>query len=203
MLPADNPVLASVLICHGIGETAEQWSGVQRLLAHRGVASLVFDYCGYGRSAGWFSAGRAEEDALSACGCLRALTPAAPISLLGFSLGSGVAGAVVRQLPVHRLILCAAFSSLREAAIRGGLPAFLSWLVPNIWRTADTLPESEIKVLVQGERDSLFPVAMAESLARACGERGRLVVAAGLTHDDPYHRPEASYWDLVADEVVT
>ena len=50
--PAAIPPRASVLLCHGIGETVEQWFGVQQLLAANGVASLVFDYSGYGKSTG-------------------------------------------------------------------------------------------------------------------------------------------------------
>src|SRR5579859_5641549 len=45
--PFDEP-RAALLICHGIGETVDYWTGVQHLLASRGVASLVFDYSGYG-----------------------------------------------------------------------------------------------------------------------------------------------------------
>ena len=36
--PASSPPLASVLICHGIGETVQRWHSVQRLLAAKGVA---------------------------------------------------------------------------------------------------------------------------------------------------------------------
>jgi hypothetical protein len=53
--PESSIAQASVLICHGIGETVENWLGVQQLLAASGVASLVFDYSGYGRSSGFFN----------------------------------------------------------------------------------------------------------------------------------------------------
>jgi hypothetical protein len=61
-----NTVKASLLICHGIGETVEHWLGVQQLLAASGVASLVFDYSGFGRSSGFFNAKRCERDAVAA-----------------------------------------------------------------------------------------------------------------------------------------
>jgi pimeloyl-ACP methyl ester carboxylesterase len=53
--PEESGTKASLLICHGIGETVEHWLGVQQLLAANGVASLVFDYSGYGRSSGFFN----------------------------------------------------------------------------------------------------------------------------------------------------
>ncbi len=93
--PINSPVRATVFICHGIGETVENWLPVQRMLASRGVASLVFDYAGYGRSTGFFSSSRAENDAIAAFDWLRQVAPTAPIWLLGFSLGSGIAASVV------------------------------------------------------------------------------------------------------------
>ena len=39
--PDANGARASLLICHGIGETVEHWLAVQQLLAANGVASLV------------------------------------------------------------------------------------------------------------------------------------------------------------------
>ena len=50
--PNASAAKASVLICHGIGETVDHWLGVQQLLAANGVASMVFDYAGFGRSSG-------------------------------------------------------------------------------------------------------------------------------------------------------
>ena len=50
--PAAIPPRASVLICHGIGEVVAQWYPIQRLFAEHGIASLVFDYSGYGQSTG-------------------------------------------------------------------------------------------------------------------------------------------------------
>jgi hypothetical protein len=52
----------AVLICHGIGETVQHWFRVQQLLAANGVASLVFDYSGYGQSSGRFGAAQSRRD---------------------------------------------------------------------------------------------------------------------------------------------
>jgi uncharacterized protein len=53
------------LICHGIGEQVEYWSGVQKLLKTMGTSSLVFNYSGYGASTGPVSAAHCEEDAIA------------------------------------------------------------------------------------------------------------------------------------------
>jgi alpha/beta superfamily hydrolase len=200
--PVGSPVRATLFICHGIGETVQNWLPVQRMLASRGVASLVFDYAGYGRSSGFFSSSHAESDALAAFDWLREVAPSAPIWLLGFSLGSGIAASVVSRLSVCGLVLCAAFSSLREGAASSGFPRILSFFVPPIWRSTQSLRGYRDTVLiVHGEQDGLFPVKMAEDLKAACDGASTLVIVPGLAHDEPHRRPSLSYWETIVSHV--
>jgi pimeloyl-ACP methyl ester carboxylesterase len=196
--PNANAARASVLICHGIGETVEHWLGVQRLLAANGVASLVFDYSGFGRSSGLFNAKRSERDAVAAFKFLQRLTGPLPVSILGFSLGSGIATAIVSLVPVHRLLLCAAFTSLRNAAVSVGIPRFFALAVPPIWDVEEALCACSVPVLVvHGEKDRLFPVEMAEELAAYCGAQSELVIVPMLTHNEPFSHPDLSYWERI------
>ena len=196
--PEASAVKASLLICHGIGETVEHWLGVQQLLAANGVASLVFDYSGFGRSAGFFNARRCEENAVAAFTYLQGLTGAVPVSVLGFSLGSGIAAAIVPMVPMHRLMLCAAFTSLRKAAVSVGIPKSLSFAVPSIWDARKALAACSIPVLVvHGEKDRLFSVEMAQELIGYCGAQSELVIVPMLTHNEPFYRPHLSYWGRI------
>ena len=197
--PVAEPARATVLICHGIGEVVPQWMPIQRLLAARGVASLVFDYSGYGRSTGWPAPAQLEDDAVAAFDQLLQLAPD-PISLLGFSIGSGVVPAILHRVPAHRLVLCACFSSFRAAARRVGIPGFLSALVPPVWASGPVLRAAPHPVLlVHSTGDRLFPVAMAEELAACCGARASLRVVDGLRHNEPFYKPAAAYWDPIAE----
>lgn len=108
--PAIGPIKAGLLLYHGIGETVGHWAAAQQLLALDGVASLVFNYSGYGKSTGRITPQQCEVDAQVAFDALRQLVPSAPLSLLGYSLGSGVATAVAPELTPRMLILCAAFT---------------------------------------------------------------------------------------------
>lgn len=201
--PVSNPAQASVLICHGIGETVEHWLSVQRLLAANGVASLVFDYSGYGGSSGFFSASQSEQDAAAAFRCLQELTAPLPISLLGFSLGSGVATAIVSKVPAHRLVLCAAFTSLRKAAVSVGVPKALACFVPPIWDAEGALRACRVPVLiVHGERDQLFPARMSAELKAFCGSESEAVVVPKVAHNQPFRRPELSYWGLIVSRLL-
>jgi pimeloyl-ACP methyl ester carboxylesterase len=189
------PARASVLICHGIGETVALWHGVQQQLAASGVASLVFDYSGYGRSGGFFTASQAEEDAIAAFQCLERLTGPMPVAVFGMSLDSGVAGAIMGKVPTHRVVLCGAFTSLRNAAVSAGIPRAFEFGVPAIWNTEDALRGCCVPVLiVHGEKDRLFPVRMAEQLAASCVSACELVIVPHVSHADPFYHPQVSYW---------
>jgi len=200
MTPANQAARASVLICHGIGETVEHWCRVQRLLASSGVASLVFDYTGYGRSAGFFTAERAEEDAVAAFDLLAQLTAPLSVGLLGLSLGTGISAAIVGKVQANRLVLCAAFTSLRGAARQVFVPKAFSFAVAPIWDTEQALRTCTAPVLiVHGARDALFPVRMAEDLARSCVGAHKLIVHPDVGHNEPYRTPRPVYWDPIAE----
>ncbi len=199
--PASNAdVRAAILICHGIGEVVDHWARAQDLLAENGVASLVFNYAGCGRSRGRLSARQCERDAQAAFRWLRERMPDAPITLLGFSLGSGVAVAVAGTIPISGLVLCEAYPSFREALRSAGAPTWACCAVPDLWRSEEALRRRGLPVpvlVVHGERDRLFPVTMGERLARAAGERGELVVVHGMGHADLHAEARAEDWQAI------
>jgi alpha-beta hydrolase superfamily lysophospholipase len=191
--PTVAPVRAVVLVCHGIVETVGHWVPVQELLAAQGAASLVFDYSGYGRSSGRIEAAQCERDAIAAFGYLEGLAPGAEIAVLGFSLGSGIAAAVMRRVRASRLVLCAGFTSFRAAAHSVGIPALLGPLIPPLWRAEESLQGCSLPILVvHGERDRIFPVKMGAELAACCG--AETILVPNLRHAEPYYHPQTEYW---------
>jgi fermentation-respiration switch protein FrsA (DUF1100 family) len=192
----DAPVF---LICHGIGEQVEYWSGVQELLKTMDISSLVFNYSGYGASSGSVSVAHCEEDATSAYRELKDRGHRS-IFLLGFSLGSGVVLAVAPRLKVDGVILCQGYSTLREAALAMGFRPWMTHAMPDVWRNIRQLNEITTRVLVvHGDGDQLFPVAMAKRIHEACGERGELIIVSGLAHDGPVYFPTEAYWRPVVE----
>lgn len=193
--PGSDETQAAVLICHGIGEIVPQWFPIQRILAEGGIASLVFDYSGYGHSTGRPDWSQFEDDAVSAFDLLKGLAPKAPIVLLGFSLGTGIASAILNRVEAGRLVLCAGFSSFRKATRAAWVPGFLSSLVPPIWSAADALRECSLPILiVQGDRDRLFRLPMAHDLVGCCNGRADLLVLPARSHNEPFYNPQSHYW---------
>jgi alpha-beta hydrolase superfamily lysophospholipase len=202
--PAGGPARAAVLLCHGIGETVDHWFGVQKLLAAQGVASLVFDYAGFGRSTGRIRWKQCEEDAIEAFGWLKALRPDTPVSILGFSLGSGVAAAILDRVSPQKLILCSSFTSFQAAACCACLPHSLSFLAPPIWDTEESLRFCSLPVLIlHCENDRLFPTQMASNLASSCKVPAWLAIVPNQRHNDPFYRPQHRYWDHVVSILVS
>jgi hypothetical protein len=202
--PAEAPVGAAVLLCHGIGETVDHWIEVQKLLAAQGVASLVFDYAGFGRSTGRIRWQQCEDDAVAAFKALETLLPNAPVSLLGFSLGSGIAAAVLDRVSPKHLILCSSFTSFQAAACRTGLPRRFSFLAPPIWDTRESLRQCSLPVLVlHCEQDRLFPTRMALELASSNQKHAQLAIVSDQRHNDPFRRPELRYWSHVVSLLVS
>jgi uncharacterized protein len=191
----------AVLICHGIGELVEYWGKVQGVLKEIGVSSLVFNYSGYGASSGKVSAANCEEDAIAAH---RALVDRGhrSIILLGFSLGSGVGCATAPHIDIDGLVLCEGFSTFREGAMAIGFPRWLTHIVPDVWDTVVRVCDLNVPVLVvHSDADDLFPVSMAKRVADACGQRGKLIVIKGLSHNEPIFAPTAIYWQPIVDWV--
>ena len=192
---SSSPPHAAILICHGIGEIVSQWFPIQRIFAENNIASLVFDYSGYGRSTGFIDWTQCEQDAISAFELLRNLSPNAPISILGFSLGTGVAPAILNRVPADRLVLCAGFSSFRSAARAAWIPKLISPLVPPIWSAAEALRTCSLPILiVQGDHDRLFRLPMAHDLVACSNGRADLQILPARSHNEPFYKPTMEYW---------
>jgi hypothetical protein len=201
--PAGMALQSVVLICHGIGEIVDGWLPVQRLLAANGAATLVFDYSGYGRSKGRIGAAQFEEDAVAAFHHLHGLAPSIPVAVLGFSLGSGVAAAVINRVPASRLVLCAGFPSFQAAACSIFIPARWARFVPPIWSAEESMRGCSLPVLVvHGEKDRTFPVELGEQLHALCGAKAELLIIPGHGHREPFRHPRLAYWGPILDWLV-
>lgn len=196
--PAETSVRSALLICHGIGEIVPQWFPIQRIFAASGISSLVFDYSGYGRSSGHIDWRQCEQDAISSFQFLERLAPGASTSVLGFSLGTGVAPAILKQVKADRLILCAGYTSFRKAARAAWIPKFLDFLVPPIWSAEEALRGYDHPILlVHGDGDRLFQRHMAHELHACTGRRADLLVLPARSHNEPFYFPKSHYWNPI------
>lgn len=199
--PPDPQAPRALAIFHGRMESISSWSAVQAFLWQRGVGSMVFDYSGFGRSTGEPTVENLHQDGKAAWAAFRArLPPGTRACAYGLSLGSGVLLETAPELQPAPdcLIVYGAFTSgLAAAAHLRNLPAPLIGLLPDVFESEKNARRAPAPLLVQhGDADELFPVSMAEGIARAAPQ-GRLLVMPGYKHAQPLVEPDDAAWDPV------
>jgi hypothetical protein len=183
---ADSPRRhLAALHCHGNGGNLSHRLGVAEALLETGVNVLLFDYRGYGLSAGRPSEEGTYLDAEAAHAWLvaRGFAPAHIIAF-GESLGGGVAAELARRVPLAGLVLQSTFTSIPDlgAELFPFLP--VRWLARIRYDTLAKLPQLHVPVLVMhGREDTLVRFAHAERNYAAANPPKRLVELAG-DHND-------------------
>lgn len=136
--PADDAA-GAVVVVHGFGEHSGRYGHVQEALAARGLASVAFDYRGFGRADGQraFVLRFADylDDVARAVAFSRERAPGLPTFLLGHSQGGLVAALYAIERPdglAGSVLTSPAFgASVRIPAWKDGLARVLSGLVPR------------------------------------------------------------------------
>jgi fermentation-respiration switch protein FrsA (DUF1100 family) len=155
-----------IVYAHGNGELVDGWLQEFSELRAQGVAVLLVEYPGYGRSAGTPSE-ESIQHALAAGYDWAASRPeidARRIIGYGRSLGGGAICALARVRSLAALILESTFTNVRDvAAERFRVPRFL---VRESFDNLALLRSYRSPLLVlHGERDSAIPVSHARKLA--------------------------------------
>ncbi|MBP5233640.1 MAG: alpha/beta hydrolase [Planctomycetes bacterium] len=177
LLPPPAPDAPVVIYCHGIAHNVSHRLDVAALYREAGCGVVMFDYRGFGQSAGRPSEAATVADALAAWEhVVKDLAiPPSRVVIHGHSLGSGVAawlaatvapaatGTAAGTLP--RLVLEAAFTDLPAVAQRVLPYVPARWLCRPQYRSREHLSRTRCPALfVHSPDDRLGPIAMGERL---------------------------------------
>lgn len=194
-VPHETP-RAVVLYCPGSGGNLSYYADTLRKLHDEmRVSVLIFDYRGFGKSGGaWHGQQGLLDDARAARRWLaeRAACEEREITLLGRSLGTGVAIDLAVKDGARALVLEGAFTSLPE--IFAGFYRWAPLRLPmrNQLRSIDLIADFRGPLLqCHGGADRVVKPALAQRLFDAAHEPKRLVLMPGVAHDDP---PAAEYY---------
>jgi uncharacterized protein len=184
--PCDHP-RAIILIAHGnAGHVAFRTPWLRYLQSQARVATLMFDYRGYGRSEGAPTVEGILDDAKAARAKLRELAAIKDDEML--LMGESLGGAVVVQLAAEStprgVILQSTFSSLKDVA-DVHFPR-LSWLVPQGKLNSATQLARYHGPLLQshGTADDTIPFGSGDKLFRAANEPKEFVEIPGAGHNN-------------------
>lgn len=201
-VPHDQP-RAVMLFCHGnAGNVTHRADSLRALHNGVGVAVFVFDYRGYGRSAGRPSEEGIIADARAARAWLaqRAAVPEQEIVVLGESLGGAVAVHLAAEDGAGALVLESTFTSVADmgAELYPWLP--VRYLIRTRLDSLSKIAKYHGPVLIShGDCDTIVPFAHAQRLFRAANEPKEFVAMTGCDHNDPrtpeYYRSLAEFLD--------
>ena len=186
-VPHENP-RAHALLLHGNGGNVTIFAQTLRILNRRhGLAVLVFDYRGYGKSEGKPSEKGILLDARAARDWLAAKAGIAPadVVLLGQSLGGAVAVDLAASDGARGLVLASTFTSLPDAA-RWHIP----WLPARTLMTMRLNSLAKIKdyhgplLLSHGDADEMVPYEHGLALFSAAPGPKRMITVPGGKHND-------------------
>lgn len=186
-LAPGEPVRATVLIVHGMGEHAGRYAALAQRLNGWGCAVRAYDQYGHGRSGGPRGGlsrdGRLLDDLALVLDATRAGMPSGqPLVLLGHSMGGLVAAdfvaSGVRQ--VDGLVLSSPALALHLSGLQKALLASLPKLLPNlrVSNGVDARDLSHDAAVVQAyDRDPLQHDRISARMARYMAEGGARVRA--------------------------
>jgi len=185
----------TVLLCHGNGgnvmhrlESLDQFHAMN-------LSCFVFDYRGYGQSAGKPTEQGTYGDARAAYNWLTQTKgiPADRIIILGRSLGGSIAANLATQVPEAGLVVESAFTSFAEIGAK-----FYPYMPVRLfarykYNTRQSLTRVHCPVLVVHSRDDkLIPFAFGRRLFEAANEPKQFLDVVG-GHNDAYLVSRARY----------
>jgi len=146
-------------------------------------------YRGFGASEGEPSEAALFEDALAVYDQVRARQPDAPVTVIGRSLGSGVASYVASQRPVAGLVLVTPFDSMASVAQAHYPWLPVRWLVQDRYESTRYVAAYRGPVLVvRAGNDEVIPAEHTDRL-----------IAAFATPPRVLELPEADHGTVAAD----
>jgi fermentation-respiration switch protein FrsA (DUF1100 family) len=190
-VPGPRP--GALLYCHGnAGNVSHRLPKLRALHDRLGLSILVFDYRGYGRSAGTPDERGTYADARAMRAWLRQRGPD-PAIYLGTSLGAAVAAALAAEDPPAALVLEAPFASV-QAMAHATVPG-AGWLFHTRYPTVEMVGGARAPLLVlHGDADEVVPIRQGRAVFEAARPPKTFVTLPGARHNDAHVAGGETYW---------
>ena len=193
---ANGPLL---VYYHGNAGNLSDRGFIAAELARRGIAVLLFDWRGYGKSDGTPSESALFKDALAAYDFAAGMTPRPPsIAAYGESLGGPYAAYVAAHRNVSTVVIENSFPSLAAMGNTMYRPIPIGWFAPLALRTQAWLNEAGRPVLVlHGKRDTVIPFALGKELYDGLRVPKEMLVSETGGHCEMATTDTQRYYDTI------
>lgn len=198
ILPSDQAE-ETVLICHGnaenVAQVARRYGRRWRDLLQANV--YIFDYRGYGHSAGTPSEQTVLQDAEAAMRWVNETSGTRPqdVIIVGHSIGGAPAVHLAATVGAKALVLQQTFASLVEPAARQFWFVPVQYLMRNRYPAAKWIKDCSVPIhQCHGQRDEVVPISSGKRLFDASSAPFKQFLELPGGHYTPF--PEA-YWHSV------
>lgn len=197
-IPPAEPEGPVLLWAHGnAGNISHRAENAAMIRSETGAGMFLFDYRGYGKSAGRPNEEGLYADGRAAYAWLKERVPPGRIFLFGRSLGAAVTVKLAAEgADARGLILESPFLSLLEMAqnIFPFLP--VRWIVSQKFDNQALLPRIKMPIFIlHGDADGIVPFAQGKRLFEIAPAPKRFFRIEGAGHNDTYLTGGRLYWD--------
>jgi len=187
-----------ILFCHGnAGNISHRLENI-KLLLEQNLQVFIFDYRGYGQSAGRPSEKGLYEDGSAAYDYLvkHKHIPPDKIVLFGRSLGASVAIEISLRKDVRCLIIESAFTSIKDMAKTIFLFRVFSFLLPPHFNNLEKITQIIVpKLIIHGENDEIVPFSMGQKLYNTSKSPKFFYSIKGAGHNNTYIVGDKAYFE--------
>lgn len=160
-----------IVFAHGNGELVDHWLSSFDPITREGVAVLLVEYPGYGRSSGITSEETIQLALAAGYDWATRLPYIDTRRVIGYgvSLGGGAICALARVRPFAALVLESTFTSVSDLVAERPPPiAALRFLVRNRFESLAVVRTYQAPILIlHGDHDEMVPVSHARALAES------------------------------------
>ncbi len=202
-LPHDDPQAPVLLYLHGARFDVRGSAPRMRRMHELGFSVLGVDYRGFGRSTkGLPSEQMAVEDARAAWDWLAAQHPQARRFIFGHSLGGAIAVQLASDVRDEAgLIVEGSFTSIADvvSTFRWGWLPISPFITQRFDSAARVAEVGSPLLVVHGDRDTLIPSRLGQTLYERAREPKRFVLVEGGSHHSTNSVGQAQYREALAE----
>jgi pimeloyl-ACP methyl ester carboxylesterase len=194
----------TLIVFHGNGGWCVDRVDYVNAFSRRGFRVFLYEYPGYGGRPGRPSEKVIVPDARA---LIRSLDAAGygPIYVWGESLGSGVGAAVCADptLPVHGLVLVTPWDTIANVGLSFYPYVPIRQLMTDKYDSIANLQHFGHPIcVVRSEHDEIIPPALSLNLFAHLPDPKKIILQAGVGHNDWPRSPELAWWDDALDFIA-
>lgn len=101
------------------------------------------------------------------------------------------------------VVIASPFSSLRDMAVRDGMPKWFSAFMPDVWDNVKMVANLKVPLLwIHSRTDATVPLPFGQAVYDADRRAKTAVILTGFNHNAIYEKTPKDIWAPIADFVL-